>query len=146
MRLRMADAQARVERFGRLIDKAYEDKLEGRVTDEYFHEKRSEWERQRSQAARQIERLTGASAKNLDAGLIVLELANSAYSLLSQREPLEQRELLEVLCLNSVLTGKRLTVTWRNPFDLLADRPPGSPSEEAPPGSTGGACSEWSGR
>lgn len=52
VRARMADAHARVERYGRLIDKAYEDKLEGRVTDEYFHEKRGEWERQRSQGRR----------------------------------------------------------------------------------------------
>ncbi len=145
VRARMADANARVERYGRLIDKAYEDKLEGRVTDEYFHEKRAEWERQRSQAAGEIERLTTVSARNLDTGLLVLELANSAYSLLYRREALEQRDLLEILCHNSTLKGDSLIVTWRNPFDLLVDRPDGSPSEEAPPGSPGGACSEWSG-
>jgi len=144
VRARMAEARGRVERFGRLIDKAYEDKLEGRITDVFFHEKRADWERRRAQAANDIERLTAVSAKNLDTGLLVLELANSAYSLLSRREPLDQRDLLEILCSNSVLTGKELTVTWRNPFDLLADRPDGTPSKQAPPGSAGGACSDWS--
>ena len=146
IRVRMADAQGRVERYGRLIDKAYEDKLEGKVTDEFFHEKRTEWERLRSQAAREIERLTRVSAKNLDTGLLVLELANSAYDLLSSREPLQQRELLEVLCSNSILTGDTLEVAWRNPFDLLALWPTGSANDEAPPGEPGGACTEWSGR
>ncbi len=113
MRARMASAQARVDRLGRLIDKAYEDKLEGRIDDEFFHSKRMEWE-QRSEAAREIERLTRVSAKNLDTGLMLLELANSASELLSQQEPLERRELLEVLCSNSILTGDHLAKTLRS--------------------------------
>jgi len=145
VRGRMAEAQARVEKYGRLIDAAYEEKLEGRITDDYFREKRTAWERLRTQAAKDIERLTQVSARNLDQGIALLELANRAYDLLSERSALQQRELLDVLFSNSILTGTDLEVEWRNPFDFLASRPDGTPNDEAPPDESEGACSEWSG-
>ena len=37
------------------------------------------------------------------------------------REPREQRHLLDVLISNFVLAEGRLTVTWRKPFDVLAE-------------------------
>jgi len=120
-RSRIAAAQARLERVTRLINAAYEDKLEGRIDDGFFNAKRAEWEAQRAEAADEIQRLTRASAKNIDTAIQVFELANRAYDLLNSREPREQRRLLEVLFSNFVLAEGRLTVTWRKPFDVLAE-------------------------
>ena len=145
VRTRIADAQDRVEKFGRLIDAAYEDKLEGRITDAFFHERRQGWERQRRDAAREIERLTQVSAKSLSFGVQLVELANRAYDLLSRQEPAEHQDLLTTLLSNSFLTGDTLTVEWRNPFDLLANRPDGDPNEKAPGLGDPGQLLKWSG-
>ncbi len=143
---RMAEARARFDRLGRLIDAAYEDKLEGRIDMAYFNQKRVEWERERSETQREMDRITRASAKNMDLAIAMFELATSAYDLLSRREPTEMRPLLEILLSNSELAEGRLTVTFRKPFSFLANWREDPPTEETPPGATGGARSEWSGR
>ncbi len=120
-RARITAAQARLERVSRLINAAYEDKLEGRIDDGFFNAKRAEWEGQRAEAAEELQRPTRASAKSLDQAIQVFELANRAYELMISREPREQRRLLDVLLSNSVLAEGRLTVTWSKPFDVLAE-------------------------
>jgi DNA invertase Pin-like site-specific DNA recombinase len=122
-RERIAAAQARHARAGRLIDAAYEDKLEGRVDDAFFQAKRAEWERQRAQAAEEVTMLTSVSAQTLDTAVEVFKLANRAYDLMIRQEPVERRKLLDVLFSNCTLAEGRLTVTWRKPFDLLVLSP-----------------------
>ena len=145
VRARVAAAQERIERLRRLIDKAYEDKLEGRIDDAFFMQNRMKWEKQRTEAAREIERLTRASAKSMDVALLTLELANSAYSLMNEREAGEQRDLLEVVLSNSYLTGDALEVEFRKPYSFLANRE--DPPKKTTPsgGDSGGGCTEWSG-
>ena len=145
VRARVAAAQERIERLGRLIDKAYEDKLEGRIEDHFFMQNRMKWEKQRTEAAREIERLTRASAKSMDVALLTLELANSAYDLMNGREAADQRELLEVVVSNSYLTGDTLEVEFRKPYSFLANRD--DPPKKTTPsgGESGGGCTEWSG-
>ncbi len=146
VRARMTAAHARVDKYGRLIEAAYEDKLEGNITDAFFQEKRTEWERLRREAARDIERLTQVSSKTLDQAIGLIELSRRAHSLLSEREPLEQRDLLETLLSNSFLTGKVLTVEWREPFGILASRPDDDPDEKDPGLGGPGQLAKWSGR
>ncbi len=146
LRVRMTAAHARVDRGGAPRRRAYEDKLEGHITDAFFQEKRAEWERLRREAARDMERLTQVSSKTLDQAIGLIELSRSAHSLLSQRTPLEQRELLETLLSNSFLTGKVLAVDWREPFCVRASRPVDPKKEEGPGWGTPGQCIEWSGR
>ncbi len=135
----------RYDRLGRLIDAAYADKLAGRIDVVFFNAKRTEWEAQRSDAHREMERLAHASAKNMDLALSVFELSNSAYDLLSRREALKQRRLLEILLSNSELAADELSVTFRKPFSYLACWR-GDPNEQDPSGDDcGGARSEWSG-
>lgn len=90
-------------------DAAYEDKLEGRIDLAFFNTKRTEWERQRTEAQGEVERLGKANAKNMDMALSVFELSNSAYDLMSRRETRKQRRLLEVLLSNSELAGGELS-------------------------------------
>ncbi|MCB9779711.1 MAG: recombinase family protein [Alphaproteobacteria bacterium] len=144
-RERLVGAQTRLERLGKLIDAAYEDKLEGRIDDDFFQAKRAEWERQRAEAADEIQRLTTVSAKTLDTAIEVFKLANRAYDLMITREPREQRRLLDVLLSNSTLAEGRLSVTWRKPFDLLALSPDPDTGDGGDPGSQDRRHSVWSG-
>ncbi len=142
---RLTKARGRYDRLGRLIDAAYEDKLEGRIDLAFFNAKRTGWDAQRCEAQRDIDQLTRASAKNLDMAVAVFELANSAYDLLSRRTPREQRRLLEILLSNSELAGGELTVAFRKPFSYLACWN-NEPNEEDPSrGESEGVHSEQSG-
>ena len=143
---RVAAATARMDRLGKLINAAYEAKLEGRIDNHFFTAKRAEWERQRAEAAEEVSRLARVSAKNLDTAILVLELGNRAYDLMSSREPLQQRRLLEVLCLNSTFAEGRLTVTFRKPFDVLAQWPRPKDDGNGDSDTENGDRPEWSGR
>ncbi len=134
----------RIDRLGRLIDTAYEDKLDGRVDEAFFNEKRVEWEEGRIEAAREVERLTRASAASLDAGIRVFELANSAYDQHSEREPLEQRDLLKFLFSNFTITEGALSVTWREPFNIPALSPDPENENGADSDEKNRRRSEWS--
>ena len=146
VRTRVVSAQTRLDRVTRLINAAYEDKLEGRIDDAFFNAKRSEWETQRAEAAEEIQRLTRVSAKSLDTAINVFELANRAYDLMISRAPRDQRRLLEVLLSNSVLAEGRLTVTFASPFDILAQPPADAETEDGDLGSPDRRHSVWSGR
>ena len=74
----------------------------------------------------------------------LIEISRRSHSLLSEREPLEQRDLLETLLSNSFLTGKVLTVEWREPFGILASRPDDDPDEKDPGLGGPGQLSKWS--
>jgi site-specific DNA recombinase len=97
---RITEATQRIDRLSRMIDKAYEDKLDGRIDHEFFVRKRMEWDEQRAEAVREVERLNRTNSASLEAGIRVFELANDAYNLYSEREPLQQRELLKWLFSN----------------------------------------------
>ena len=100
-RVHVKEAQQRVERFGRLIEAACVDKLEGRTDEAFFHTQRGEWELQRAEAAEEVAALGRASAKSMDTAIQVFELANKAFDRMKSREPREQRKLLDVLVSNS---------------------------------------------
>ena len=84
------------------------------------------------------------SAQSLSFGVQLVELVIRAYEPLSREEPAEHQDLLTTLLSNSFLTGDTLTVEWRNPFDLLANRPDGDPDEKAPGLGDPGQLLKWS--
>ena len=61
-----------------------------------------------------------ANSKYLDAGIRILELANSAYNQWLLRDSFDKPKLLKILCSNLVLDNKSVIPTYRQPFDLIA--------------------------
>ena len=104
------------------MDQAYNDKLDGKITPEYWERKSAEW--QAEEQALQIELLNSGSPTSdfLPTVEKVFELAQRAYSLYVTRKPHEQAELLKKVLLNCATDGVSLTPTYRKPFDLIFQR------------------------
>ncbi|MFN7147637.1 MAG: recombinase family protein, partial [Myxococcota bacterium] len=66
---RLVDARGRFDRFRNLIDKAYEEKLEGKLDAAWFERKRAEWEEGMYNAHDEVERLTRVDQGVLDTAL-----------------------------------------------------------------------------
>ena len=145
-RTRIVDATQRIDRLSRLIDKAYEDKLEGRIDQEFFVKKRLAWDEQRAEAVREVDRLNRSNAQSLEAGIRVFELANDASKLYNEREPLQQRELLKWLFSNFTFADGVLTATFRKPFSILVNCPADPFGDGADPDEQDRRHREWSGR
>ncbi len=143
---RLADARKRFDRLRGLIDAAYEDKLEGRIDEDFFARKKMEWEHGMYAAHEEIEALTRAGHRTMDRAVEVLELANRAYSLYFQRNDADRRKLLDLVLLNCSLAGEVLTPTYRKPFNIIAEMVAAG-NELAPGSSDPGAVHPiWSGR
>jgi hypothetical protein len=77
------------------MDQAYSDKLDGKIPEEFWQRKMSDWQSEEQRIEMAIAGFTEQSATDrlLDAKRI-LELANKAYFLYLTRKPAEQAELL----------------------------------------------------
>jgi len=137
---RITAARARIDRVGRLMDAAYEDKLDGRIDEAFFQRKRNEWEDQRAAAQRELDRLTQADDSSLNLGLQVIELAKRAYDLYIEQAPQERAKLLEVLLSNCTMAEGTLTPIYREPFDILVELAREGRSGNGDNGAGGAGC------
>jgi site-specific DNA recombinase len=104
------------------MDKAYDDKLAGRLPEEFWQRKLTEWTEEEQRLQCQIKE---AQSSKPDQSLTlnrILELANKAYFLYLTRKPAEQAELLRKVLLNCSIDGVSVTPTYRKPFDIIFNR------------------------
>jgi site-specific DNA recombinase len=114
------------------MDAAYLDKLDGKITEEFWQCKQTDWFSEELRLKGQISGLEEAKTEDrlLDVQRI-LELAQNAYFLYLTRKPAEQADLLKMVLSNCSVDAVSLYPTYRKPFDLIFKR---------------ARCNEWSGR
>ncbi len=107
----------------RRMDQAYSDKLDGKIPEEFWQRKLSEWQAEEQRIEMAIAGLNQQSATDrlLDTKRI-LELANKAYFLYFTRKPAEQADLLRKVLLNCSIDAVSITPTYRKPFDVIFER------------------------
>lgn len=115
-----AEATARLEqrraKIGSYLDQAYQDRLEGRITVEFWERKTNKLEQERSSINAQLEAHERASSSYFREGVPQL-----AYKLYVSQQPREQRKILDVVVSNCRLNGRTIDYDYRKPFDLIAD-------------------------
>lgn len=119
------DAAARLDaelaRIQKRLDAMYQDRLEGRISTEMY-------DRHADSILREQVRLRGCVAEHRSAhpksfaaeGAQVLELASKARRLFEQQPPRTKRKLLQFVVSNSTWENGKLSVEYRQPFDLFA--------------------------
>ena len=122
------------------LDQAYEDKLDGKISEETWERKTAEWRAAQLRARTALEQHENANQCYFDEGSRILELASKAYSLWIRQDPLEKRKLLDILLSNCTFDGENLHPDYRKPFCWLAeglrcsDWLPGADSNHQPTG------------
>ena len=104
-------------------DAAYTDKLDGKITEEFWQRKQADWQTEELRIKSLIAGLEEDKSRErlLDVQRI-LELAKNAYFLYLTRKPAEQAELLRNVLLNCSIDAVSLYPTYRKPFDLIFNR------------------------
>ena len=102
------------------IDRMYVDKLDGRVSDEFFDQKSTEWRQEQATVRQNLEQHEQANHSYLQEGVAILELANRAAELFEKQSGSEKRRLLDFVLSNSTWGNGELRVKFRQPFDLIA--------------------------
>ena len=120
---RLADAKQRLSALRTRMDRMYEDKLDGKIDEEFWNRKMADW--------RTEERALQSAADSLNMPLPenrgmtakrIFELANKAHFLYFTRNHVERGQLLKSVLLNCSTDGISLTPTFRKPFDVIFER------------------------
>ena len=112
-----------LEAVRRRMDAAYTDKLDAKITEEFWQRKQAEWQTEELRIESQLAGLKEPAGEDrlLDARRI-LELAQHAHFLYLTRNPAEQAELLRKVLLNCSIDAVSLYPTYRKPFDMIYRR------------------------
>ena len=102
------------------LDRAYDDRLSGRISDELWNKKLAELEDELQRVRGEMARHERASRDYEATGVQILELAQSAYSLYVTRNPHDQAQLVKKLLSHCTFDSGSLTATYVKPFDLFA--------------------------
>jgi hypothetical protein len=100
-------------------DRAYEDPLEGRLSQTFWTRKSNTWEAEMQTIESERARLEAPTVSIVASAEKILELAKQAEFLYRSQEPTDQRTLLETVLSNCTFDRGTLTPTYTSPFDLL---------------------------
>ena len=105
------------------MDAAYTDKLDGKIPEDFWNRKMTDWRMEEQQVRMAIDGFNHAEHgdKALDAARI-FELANKAYSLYVSQDSTEKAKLLRMLFSNCSVSDVSVTPVYRKPFDLICKR------------------------
>jgi len=112
----------RAQQVRKLIDKDYEDKLSGVISEDFWQRKSIEWNNELTQISADIESYENANYNYLESGVKILELANQVYSLYLAQSRFEQRKLLNIILSNCTFFRGTLYPTYKKTFDIFAKR------------------------
>jgi site-specific DNA recombinase len=104
------------------VDQAYMDKLDGKVSEDFWQRKTGEWQLEEQQVLMALQGLEQANSDVLLTAKRTLELANKAYFLYVAQNPAEQGQLLKKILLNCRVDGTSLYPSYRKPFDMIFQR------------------------
>ena len=101
------------------IETMYLDKLDGRITDEFFDERAAEWRREQQALLRKIQEIQQAAPAPIEQAIDTLRLTSEACELFQQQTATEQRRLLHVLIQRAAWQDGALETTLFEPFQIL---------------------------
>lgn len=106
----------------RRIEHAYLDKLDGKITGQFWATMNFEWQQEADGLELALQGLQAANPERLLTTNRILELANRAYSLYVKQGASEKDKLLRMVLSNCATDGVNLYPEYRKPFDLIFER------------------------
>ena len=114
--------QQRLAAVRRRLDQAYLDKLDGKISEEFWLSKAGDWQQEEQQIRLTIRGLEEAQPERLLDGARILELANKAHFLYLRQPPTEKAKLLRIVLSNCRVDAASVYPAYRKPFDLICAR------------------------
>lgn len=116
----IARLHAEYTKYQTRIDGMYIDKLDGKVDVPFFDQKSAEWRAEQARIREAIDHHEKANQTYLEEGILLLEVVKRAPELFEKQPPAEKRRLLNFVLSNCSWKGGDLSVTYRQPFDMIA--------------------------
>ncbi|RLE28568.1 hypothetical protein DRJ54_06290 [Candidatus Acetothermia bacterium] len=110
---------ARKEQLENLLKKAYEDKLEGRISEERWQRYDSEWSRELAVIEEELDKLERKPVPRWDDLDATFELLQMAPDLYRRQSDEERARLLNILVSNLILKGENAVPIYKKPFNYV---------------------------
>ncbi len=127
------------------LDRAYEDRLDGKLSEALWVRKSQEWEREIFRLEGLLNATENAEERFQEEGLVVLDLIENARPLYHVQDMFGRRDFLKIVCSNFYLKDGQIKAEYRQPFGTAALMKEAGwvENQEAP--SCEGASVKWSG-
>jgi site-specific DNA recombinase len=135
--------QARHEQIQARIETMYLDKLDGRITQEFFDKQSATWRSEQDGLQRKIQETLKATPAPIDRALDILRLTSRASELFLQQPAAEQRRLLQVVVEKAAWQDGALRTTLFEPFEILRHSNQESYRKEKENGGSGRDLEIW---
>ena len=112
--------QTEYKKYENRIERAWEDKIDGSITESYYEEKRKEYRAKQKEIETKMSKLRFADEEYYVTSEYLLKLASNASKLFESSEAHEKRLLLKMALQNLELKGKKARFDWIKPFDKIA--------------------------
>jgi len=119
----LSKLQSRLTAIRSRLDQVYLDKLDGKISEEFWSRKAQDWQLEEQQVSMALHGLQ--QSQNGDRLLTanrILELVNQAYFLYLKQPPAEQAKLLKMVLSNCAIDSASLYPTYKKPFDVIFER------------------------
>ena len=112
--------QRRLTAIRNRMDQAYLDKLDGRISEDFWKRKSEAWQQEEQQVLVALNGMQEATAPDRMLTIQrILELANKAHFLYVRQKPAEQAKLLKMVLSNCAVDRSSLYPAYRKPFELI---------------------------
>ena len=111
--------QQQHDRLAQRLRVAYLDRVDGRLDTASYDQLAQEWRAEQDRLRQTMEQHHVADRCYIDDGIRLLELARKAREYFISATPDLKKRILEAVCQNSAWKHGKLTVEFREPFDLL---------------------------
>ena len=103
------------------MNQAYRDRLDGRISEEFWSECSAQWEADRQRITEPLARHETADSAYLDLGVRLVDVAGRAAELYEKHGLLERRGFLASILQNVTLKDGIVTAEYRPAFRVLAE-------------------------
>jgi site-specific DNA recombinase len=103
------------------LDIIYLDKVEGRITREFHDRIVTPWRAERARAIRGLEHLNNVDEAYVDDGVALLDVVRKAHEGFAEMAPEYRRRALNLVLSNCTWANGKLTVEFRQPFEMLEE-------------------------
>jgi site-specific DNA recombinase len=135
--------QARHGQIQARIETMYLNKLDGRITQEFFDKQSVAWRLEQDGLQRKIQDVQKATLAPVDYAIDMLRLTSGASELFLQQTAAEQRRLLQVVVEKAAWQGGALRTTLFEPFEILRHSNQESCRKEKENGGSGRDMGIW---
>jgi site-specific DNA recombinase len=106
------------------MNRCYEDKLSGDLTQEEWRDKNQRWKQQLAEAKMKIETLDTDKENYIEKGVLLIELAQRTEHIYKNGNADVKRKLISAVSSNHVLRNGTIEFSYLMPFDILAKSTP----------------------